>query len=145
MLDLSRKAVPWMVLSVVLFIVLSPGVLLTVPSINGSLANMWTPKVPSTQVVVHAFVCAIVLNLAGGVLKKMGLLEKFRDRSIPKIKDLRSEAQKRIDREFRLAVLREKREFTIQKNRETEERAKVKAQNQAQDQAQYLAQYRKRR
>lgn len=78
MLDLSRKAVTWMILSVVFFIVLTPGVLLTVPSMNGTLASMWTPKVPSTQVVVHAFVFAVVLNLAGGVLKKMGVLtEKF--------------------------------------------------------------------
>jgi molybdopterin biosynthesis enzyme len=78
MLDLSRKAVTWMVLSVVLFIALSPGVLLTVPSIDGSLANMLTSNAPSTQVVVHAVVCAVLINLAGGVLKKMGVLvEKF--------------------------------------------------------------------
>ena len=82
MLDLSRKAITWMVLSVVFFIVLTPGVLLTVPSMNGTLAGIWTPKVPSTTVVIHAFVFAIVLNLAGGVLKRMGVLvEKFDNRS----------------------------------------------------------------
>jgi hypothetical protein len=85
MFDLSRKAVTWMVLSVVLFIALSPGVLLTVPSINGSLANMWTPNAPSTQVVVHAFVCAVLLNLAGGVLKKIGVLkENYRNPRNPR-------------------------------------------------------------
>jgi len=80
MFNLSRKAVTWMVLSVVLFIVLRPGVLLTIPSMNGTLAGIWTPSVPSTTVVIHAFVCAVLINLAGGVLKKMGVLvEKFQN------------------------------------------------------------------
>jgi len=74
MLDLSQKAVTWMVLSVVFFIALHPGVLLTVPSMDGTLASMLTPNAPTTQVVVHAFVFAVVLNLAGGVLKKMRVL-----------------------------------------------------------------------
>ena len=81
MLDLSRKAVTWMILSVVLFIALSPGVLLTVPSMDGTLASMWTPNVPSGQVVVHSIVFAVLLNLAGGALKKLGVLtEKYRNK-----------------------------------------------------------------
>jgi len=76
MLDLSRKAVTWMLLSVVLFITLNPRVLLTIPPLNGTLSGIWTPNAPSSQVVVHAIVCALLINLAGGVLKKIGVLKE---------------------------------------------------------------------
>ena len=83
MLNLSRKSVTWMVLSVVLFIALSPGVLLTVPSMDGTLASMWTPNVPSGQVVVHAIVFALALNIVGGALKRAGVIVR-RSRSSPR-------------------------------------------------------------
>ena len=80
MLDLSTKSITWMILSVVIFIALNPGVLLTIPSMDGTFASMWTPNGPTSQVVVHAVVSALLLNLAGGLLKRMGLLvEKYKD------------------------------------------------------------------
>ena len=73
-MDTSRKAITWMVLSAVLFVALTPGVLLTVPSATGSLADMVTVNAPSLQVVVHAVVFAVVLNVVGGVLKRLGVM-----------------------------------------------------------------------
>ena len=73
-MDTSSKAITWMVLSAVLFIVLHPGVLLTIPSMDGTLASMYTPNMPSNQVIVHAIVFAILLNVVGGALKKAGLM-----------------------------------------------------------------------
>ena len=82
-MDTSRKAITWMVLSAVLFVALHPGVLLTVPSMDGTLASMWTPNMPSTQVIVHAIVFAVVLNVVGGGLKRLGLMGR-RSRSSPR-------------------------------------------------------------
>jgi len=73
-MNTSRKAITWMVLSAVLFVALHPGVLLTVPSATGSLVDMVTVKAPSLQVVVHAVVFAVVLNVVGSVLKRVGLM-----------------------------------------------------------------------
>jgi hypothetical protein len=73
-MNTSRKAITWMVLSAVLFVALHPGVLLTVPSATGSLADMVTVNAPSLQVVVHAVVFAVVLNVVGGILKKIGVM-----------------------------------------------------------------------
>jgi len=84
-MDTSRKAITWMVLSAVLFVALNPGVLLTVPSMDGTLASMYTPNMPSTQVIVHAIVFALLLNVVGGALKRAGVMgRKSSSRSSPK-------------------------------------------------------------
>ena len=61
-----------MVLSAVLFILLSPGVLLTVTS--DKLAPLVTVGSPSNATVIHAIVFAIVLFIVGKGLKASGLM-----------------------------------------------------------------------
>ena len=84
MLDLSLKAITWMVLSAVLFVAFTPGVLLTVPSLNGVLSVV-TPSVPTSTVIIHAVVFAVLLNIVGGALKRVGLMgSKSKSRSSPR-------------------------------------------------------------
>ena len=82
MLDLSLKAISWMVLSAVLFVAFTPGVLLTVPSLSGVLSVV-TPSIPTSTVVIHAVVFAVLLNIVGGALKRAGLMGR-RSRSSPR-------------------------------------------------------------
>lgn len=85
-MDLSLKALTWMVLSAVLFVVVTPGVLLTVPSLSGVLSVV-TPSIPTSTVLIHAVVFAVLLNVAGQALKRSGVISrksKSSPRSSPK-------------------------------------------------------------
>jgi len=68
----SAKSVPWLVALAVLFIALSPGVLLTVPNPNGATwYDVVTVGSVSTQVVVHAVVFALAWSVVRKVLKAL--------------------------------------------------------------------------
>ena len=68
----SAKSVPWLVALAVLFIALSPGVLLTVPNPNGATwYDVVTVGSVSTQVVVHAVVFALAWTVVRKVLKAL--------------------------------------------------------------------------
>jgi hypothetical protein len=81
-MDLSLKALTWMALSAVLFVVVTPGVLLTVPSLSGVLSVV-TPSIPTSTVIIHAIVFAVLLNVAGRALKKAGVMGR-KSRSSPR-------------------------------------------------------------
>ena len=68
----SSKSVPWLVALAVLFIALSPGVLLTVPNPAGSSwYDVVTVGTVSTQVAVHAVVFALAWTVVRKVLKAL--------------------------------------------------------------------------
>lgn len=68
----STKSVPWLVALAVLFIALSPGVLLTVPNPAGAAwYDVVTVGSVSTQVVVHAVVFALAWTVVRKVLKAL--------------------------------------------------------------------------
>ena len=68
----SSKSVPWLVTLAVLFIALSPGVLLTVPNPNGtSWYDVVTVGSVSTQLAVHAVVFALAWSVVRKVLKAL--------------------------------------------------------------------------
>ena len=92
-MDTSRKAITWMVLSAVLFVASHPGVLLTVPSATGTLADIVTVNAPSLQVVVHAVVFAVALNVVGGILKKIGVMGRKVVKSVSSASSARSSAK----------------------------------------------------
>ena len=71
------KGVKWMVLSAVLFILLSPGVLLTVT--YDKLTPLVTVGSPSNATVIHAIVFAIVLFIVGKGLKASGLMGRYHE------------------------------------------------------------------
>jgi len=68
----SAKSVPYLVSFAVLFILLSPGVLLTVPNPNGSTwYDVVTVGTVSTQVLVHSVVFALVLVIVKKILRAL--------------------------------------------------------------------------
>jgi hypothetical protein len=68
----SSKSVPWLVALAVLFIALSPGVLLTVPNPNGAAwYDVVTVGSVSTQLAVHAVVFALAWSVVRKVLKAL--------------------------------------------------------------------------
>ena len=68
----SAKSVPYLVSFAVLFILLSPGVLLTVPNPNGSTwYDVVTVGNVSTQVLVHSIVFALVLVIVKKILRAL--------------------------------------------------------------------------
>jgi hypothetical protein len=68
----SSKSVPWLVSLAVLFIALSPGVLLTVPNPNGATwYDVVTVGSVSTQLVVHSVVFALAWSVVRKVLKAL--------------------------------------------------------------------------
>jgi len=68
----SSKSVPWLVALAVLFIALSPGVLLTVPNPNGATwYDVVTVGSVSTQLAVHAVVFALAWSVVRKVLKAL--------------------------------------------------------------------------
>jgi hypothetical protein len=68
----SSKSVPYLVSFAVLFILLSPGVLLTVPNPNGSTwYDVVTVGTVSTQVLVHSIVFALVLVIVKKILRSL--------------------------------------------------------------------------
>jgi F0F1-type ATP synthase membrane subunit b/b' len=81
MLDLTTKSVSWMIVTFILFIALTPGVLLTVGS-SGPNIVVAGDLVISTPIVVHAIVFALVLSVVGKRVVKvieqaLGVKAKF--------------------------------------------------------------------
>lgn len=64
MLDLSVKSVTWMIVSALLFIALTPGVLLTVGGTGPNLV-VAGDRIISAPTLIHAVVFAVVLSVVG--------------------------------------------------------------------------------